>query len=197
MLPDDDRCPECLASIDYSSIDPPFHELQSVLGTIVCRIGEVKFRRKLLPDRGMLYATTKGLFFAPHRVDYVTKMVAHEPTGSSIVWSLAAIVWSPLMFVLPFFKNNQLRPVKLPVERPQFLSRAHSTDLPKLLMGNPGTFFVSRRQIRVVERKWNGWHIDRLHGTPLRFRPERNGGRFLDRMTELTASEVWRELIVK
>ena len=87
----DGYCPECTYPLDASAADPPLHELRSIIGEIVVRVGEVRVPRGLLPDRGMLYATSNGLFFLPHRFERVTQMVETNGDTTSILWSLAAM----------------------------------------------------------------------------------------------------------
>lgn len=195
VQPENERCPECDRHVDSATPDPPLEFLGAQIGSILCRVGEVAIRRKMLPDRGMVYATTNGLYFLPHRLEHVTRLVEEESPGSSLLWSLASFVWSPLIFVAPFLKSRHVKPTQMPVLRPQYLTRDESRLLPELLMQNPGVFFVPKKSIRIVIRKRGYWKIERLQGTPLKLKPVGNRQRFDDRMSEVVTSERWRVFV--
>lgn len=193
--PENERCPECDHSLDSAAPDPPLEFLAADIGTILFRIGEASVRRKMLPDRGMVYATTNGLYFLPHRLEHVTHLIEEDSPGSSLLWSLASLVWTPLILVAPFLKSRQVTPKQTPVLRPHYLTREESQQLPELLMQNPGVFFVPQKSIRLVIRKRSHWRIERLQGQTLKLTPIGNRQRFHDRMNELVASERWRVFV--
>src|SRR5687767_2333358 len=97
------HCPQCLSVVDAALPDPSPDELRRSLGDVLLRLGEVRLLRRRLPDRGLLYATTRGLYFVPHQVRYVEETLP-EPEGPGLWWALAAIVFTPVAILLPFVK---------------------------------------------------------------------------------------------
>lgn len=184
-----ERCPDCQQTLDTSTDDPPLSRLERVMGQIVGVLGEVHIDRKLLPDRGLLYQTANGLYFLPHQVERQTQLVPAVDVETSILWSLAAIAWSPLVFVAPFLKQKKTyveRQVR--VYRPHQLSLDDSKLLPQLLMQNPGVFFLARDSIRAVERRRNCWRVVRMHGAALKITPLNDRDTFDEQMDGLVAS---------
>lgn len=174
VLPDDGRCPDCQFTVDAATPDPSLDLLGQSIGELMHPIGEVRVRRKLLPERGMLYATTNGLFFLPHELRHETQFVESNDAGNSIVWHLAALAWSPLSLMLPFVKRNRVVAKSVRVFRPQLLSDDEGHRLPEFLMHNPGVFFIPRKVIRSVRRRRGNWIIERQYASTLRLRAESN-----------------------
>ena len=191
--PSDGRCPDCWQPVDTSVPDPPLRALKTVIGELICPLGEIKVRRKMLPDRGMLYATTQGLYFLPHRLVRVMQLVETEDARTSFFWFLAAIAWTPLMFLLPLLKSVQAKPAQVDVFQPQFLTPAESHLLPEFLMQNPGVFFVPRESVRTIRRRRNTWTISRWRGSPLKLKPQdpanASGAGFHERMSDFVTWE--------
>ena len=192
--PADGRCPECQLYLDAGRPDLSVDQLQRVLGEVRCQIGEIRIRRRTLPDLGMLYATSRGFYFLPHQMEHVTQSVEAGAAGTSLLWALATLVWFPLIVVLPFVKTNQMKVARVPIYKPRPLADSESPRLPDLLMQNPGVFFVPRKSIRTVERKRLHWKIDRNHGSSLRLKPAADRGQFHQRMAALLASDDWSDL---
>ena len=190
------RCPECQQSIDLATPDPPLHQLQRAMGQVLFRVGEVRVRRPMLPNHGILYATTNGLYFVPHRIERVTQMVQAESLGTSLFWSIAASLWAPLMFVLPFVKTQHMKATHVPVFRPEILTPRDSWRLPEMLMQNPGVFFVPKKAIRIVSRKRRSWRIERFHRPPLKLKPIARCSHFHGRMIDLLACDTWQDLMM-
>ena len=191
--PREGRCPECWHAIDVARPDPASRDLEQVLGRIVARLGEVRVRRKLLPDRGTLYATTTGLLFLPHEPQHVTQMIQPGQTFESLLWLLASIAWSPLHIVSWWNRKAPPRPVQVRVLRPRSLTADDSPRLPAFLMQNPGVFFVSRKSIHGATRRFHVWRIDRRHASPVRIRPDAEKPQFHRRLASLFNSERWDE----
>lgn len=192
--PYDGRCPECVSVVEASAPDPSRIALETAIGELLGRIGEVRIRRRMLPDRGTLYCTTNGLFFLPHSMENVELLVESRRVHPASLWRLAAAVWWPLMFVLPFVKTRQVETRMTRIVCPHILSADDGLQLPDLLMENPGVFFISRKSVRTIARRWNAWIIRRKQGAPLRLRPESNARVFHTRMADLVASEPWQHV---
>ena len=191
--PADGRCPECRESVDPSATDPPLSTLKSVIGELSQPVGPVRVRRRLLPERGTLYATTNGLCFVPHKAVYVMRDV--EVSGPpSLFWTLATILWSPLMFVMPLVRSKQHRQQRIQTLQPRDLS-PEDDQLPLLLMQDPGTFFVPLRSIRHIRRRRRRWIIERRQGASVRFQAEHDDRALRHRMSELLASPTWQGLM--
>jgi hypothetical protein len=192
--PHDDRCPDCLQTVDPALPDPDLPTLQTLIGDILCPLGEVRVSRKLLPEYGTLYGTRNGLFFLPHAAEDITHLVTRPSAGSSLFWTVASLVWAPLVFVLPFVKTKELRESRTRILRPQWLAAADSPVLASLMMENPGVFFVPRRSIRQVQRRRQRWIIHRLPARPLKLTVESDRGYFQERLTGLFAETSWRSV---
>lgn len=195
VLPQYGRCPDCQAAVDRLHPDPSPEDLRNILGDLTLRLGEVQVRRKHLPPVGLLYATTRGLYFVPHTLEEVTEFVEEEAGDGTLLWSLAGMVWTPLSLFSLLYRSTKLTEQQKDVYRPQLLNSRHSDRLPSLLMDNPGTFFIPRRAIQHVEQRWRGWIVRRLNASPVRFRPLAGRRFFNERMVELldTAPE-WQHV---
>ena len=192
--PHNEHCPECMAIVDQTRSDPPFAQLRTTLGDVVMRLGEVRITRRLLPERGLLYATTRGLYFLPHQIDEITEYVEHR-VPPSWLWYMAAFVFVPLRLIIPFLRTKQLKEVQVHVYRPQLLTAAESDLLPELMMDNPGAFFVPLRVVRMVEFKRDRWIIERFPGSKIAFQPDADARKFHERMRELVRSPDWRHVM--
>ncbi len=113
-------------------------------------------------------------------------------TGTSLMWSLGSLIWSPLFFLSPFVRGSHVpdRPVR--VLRPRYLSETESGELPDLLMDNPGAFFLPRRQIQAMMRKRGRWIIERSQGGVLPISPVAPARFFHDNLTTLLESPAWQ-----
>lgn len=188
-----DRCPDCWQILDAVAPDPSLDELSMTIGEVMRCLGEISMSRKALPNRGMLYATTNGIYFLPHKTEFVTQLVATREHENSFLWSIASFIWSPLILVLPFIRPKKMTEQLVQVSQPQFLSRMDSHRLPQLLMEDPGAFFVPRSAIRHIERRWNRWTIERRTSSRLIIKPYSDKKRFHDKMSELIATEHWKQ----
>jgi hypothetical protein len=192
--PTEERCPDCLHTLDASTPDPSVDRLRVVIGDVVCPVGECQVRRKLLPDRGTLYATTNGFLFLPHHTEQYIEYVPPDGTATSLLWSLAAMVWSPLALVLPFVKSSPRVPRRVQISRPRIVPPAQSDCLPDLLIQNPGAFFVPANSIRLVARRWRRWTIERAQGFRVRIKPASE--LFHSQMAGWLASDAWPHVLV-
>ena len=188
-----DRCPDCWQILDTAAPDPSLDELSITIGEVAGCLGEILIRRQALPNRGMLYATTNGIYFLPHKTEIVTQLVATPDNGHSFLWGFASFIWSPLILVLPFIRPKRMSEQQVLVSHPQFLSKIDRHRLPQLLMEDPGAFFVPRTAICQIERRWNRWTIERRHSSRLTFKPQSDRKRFHDKMSELIATEPWKQ----
>ena len=189
-----DRCPQCEQMIDPEASDPPLGVLTGVIGDLQHLIGEARVIRRNLPRTGLLYATTQGLLFVPHRTVYVSQTVEARTAGASLFWTLATAVWSPLLFVAPFVKSKRMEERSVAVDEPQYLEQDDSPRLPELLMQDPGTFYIPRRAIRAVRRWRHRWTIERVQAVPLKLWAEGDRPLFHREMRGLLESPVWRGL---
>jgi len=193
VLPRNDDCPECGRRIKLGEPDPPRSTLQEILGNVMFPIGRVRVRRKLLPERGLLYATTTGLFFLPDRQRDEVSAGGRSEAGRT---SLLATVRSwPLIRALPFIGG--MRPSSQSGDdlRPQLLQPNESRRLVEFLMENPGVFFVPRRSVRAMTRRFGRWTIRRIDGSRVRLKPETDAGLFHPKMYQLMESESWRPVV--
>lgn len=189
--PEENRCPECQLVMDLSEVDPPLDQLRSVMGDLIQHLGEVRIPRRLLPEWGTLYATTEGLFFVPHELDHSLRWQTTEINGTTLMWSLGAFVWSPLLVLFPFIRGTTEQK-SVEVLRPRYLMDETYCELPDVLMNNPGAFFLSRRQIRAVSRKRKRWIIERTLGNNLQLSPVEPVQPFDEKFDRLLQTSNWQ-----
>jgi hypothetical protein len=193
--PREDACPVCRGTLDLNQPDPTPEDLRDVIGRVERCLGEVTTPRKLLPDRGLLYLTSGGLFFLPHDVTRVPVLPAGWSASDSLMWALAALVWSPLAIAgaLLRFKAAGLREIVIPIPR-----RLPSGDyeLPaSFLMDDPGSFFIPRRSVRLVRRTWRGWLVECRDRAPIRFRAKEPTA-FAAGITNATYESSWAGIVM-
>jgi hypothetical protein len=177
--------------MDVSTPDPPLRWFEEAIGDLQCQLGSVHVRRRLLPDRGMLYATANGLFFLPHQLAKSAAAADHDAVETSLLFAVASLVWTPFAIVLPFVKAQLMQSAMSPAFEPHLLNQEDSHLLPMLLMQNPGVFFVPNRSIRLIRRKRMQWRIDRVTGPPLRINPVDEKRIFQQKMTEFVSARAW------
>ncbi len=198
VQPQLDRCPECQSGLDASTEDPSPRELQTIIGEIRRPLGEVRVKRSLLPDLGMLYATQNGLFFAPHATEYIERNVPADATADSLFWMIGSVVWAPLSILLPILRmrSRETQTVRVPVLKPRYLPLNDPESppmLPDLLMSDPGAFFLSQQFVHRLRRRRGWWIIDRQLAPPVFIRSLDGRPAFHQRMQELIDRDGWRE----
>lgn len=187
-----DRCPECQDALDRTA-DPDeiAQRIRPIIGDVVQRIGHVRIPRKRLPHDGVLYQTTNGLFFLPYQTVTATRMV--EVSAGSPMWTIAALLWAPLMFVLPFIKGKRITEKQFQESEPVRLEEKDLHLLPDLLPRLPGAFFAPMRDMLSIRRKRNGWKVARMNRTSMYLEPLA-GAAFGLRMEDLLQSDLWSSL---
>ena len=133
--PADERCPLCQQTLDAGTPDPPLERLRQVVGRVEFGLGEVVVPRRMLPGRGMLYATTTGLLFVPHRVEHVVRTDT-APPASSVMWTLAAMFWTPVLLIIPFVKLLRSSNPRVAILVPEFLPSGEGDRPAAALMEN-------------------------------------------------------------
>ncbi len=189
------HCPECLGAADLNEADPSLSRLHAILGDLTEKLGEISVRRRSLPDRGLLYATTKGLYFLPHTVEQLPSAQGEEEPAHTAIWALAASLWAPLYLFVLLFQSRPRGDGDATVYHPQLITPEQSNIMPELLMDNPGAFFVPSGSIHSIRRRLNGWVIERRPGRKLRFRSAAQRGAFDRKMHRLLASPPWRHVV--
>ncbi len=179
--------------VDVPDSDEVTQRARSAIGQVIGRIGHVRVQRHRLPNDGVLYETSNGLFFLPYQTVVATRLV--EESGGSPLWSVAALLWAPLVFVLPFVRSRQLREKQVQEDEPVRLTGDELQRLPELLGQMPGAFFVALRDLRSVDRKGNRWVLRRMSRTALTLTPLA-GDAFSQRMQDLLASDAWCAIAV-
>jgi len=194
VRPHGGHCPECSAGIDIDEPDPPLDQLRDVIGDVTARLGAVRIPRKSLPGNGMLYATTRGLFFVPHRVEHVTR---YEERASSppLFWRILALFSWPLHLTLLLFRGREVREVIVAEQRPHVVREHESDLLPEMLMDNPGAFFLPLNSIRMIERRRDRWLIDRLYGGRITVLSESDHKQFDQEMCSHLESPHWKHVV--
>lgn len=164
------RCPDCHETLPESvSFDETDARFRQLVGDGQCRLGQIRILRRTLPTDGILYETSNGLFFLPDRPLIRRRLV--EQSAASSVWSLAAVLWTPLMFLSPFLKRRELRTKDIVENVPIRLEHEDLKLLPDFLSRIAGAFFLPTRNIRGVRQKRNQWVVERIVGTDITFRP--------------------------
>ncbi len=190
-------CPHCGHLLDPAEPDPPVQQLQALLGELVARLGEVHVRRKALPQHTTLYATTTGLFFLPHRQEWDVRPVEDFTAATSLLLTLAAIIWSPVALLRPFMGGSRSKPQRVLIRRPRFLDLDDSDLLVELLMNDPGSFFIPRRTIQLVQRKRRYWVIQRHPGSDTIFEPLGHWVRFAEKLKDLAQHSSWGDVLIE
>lgn len=191
--PVDDRCPECLFVMDLSESDPPPGLLRDVMGELVRPLGEVRIPRRLLPEVGILYATSEGLFFLPHEMD-ASQILEQNRSGVHAWFNRMK-----RLFGLPFsdsmsFRLDENHAVSAPASElsSRSLLREEQPDLPRLLMENPGAFFLSKQQVAKISRKRKRWIIERSQGGRIQIVPLQPARMFFENFEALLESPTWQ-----
>ena len=196
VRPYNGHCPECAAGIDIEQPDPPLDQLRTDMGELVMPLGAVRIARKHLPGQGLLYATTRGLFFLPHRVEQVTRFEERR-VGPPLLWRIAALLWSPLYLLLFFFRGREVREIQVAEQRPQVLETHEGELLPELLMDNPGAFFLPLNSIRGIERRRDRWLLDRNYGGRITVQADADYRLFDERMCRHLESPEWQHVVTR
>ncbi len=182
--PKDNRCPECLLVMDLSASDPTPDFLLEVMGELVECLGAVRIPRRLLPDLGVFYATTNGLFFVPQLLNE-GKSAENQANNSG---SLTARILSLMGDWFPFPRGSV---TSRDVDSSERMPEIETADLPALLMAHPGAFFLPRDQIRSLTRKRSRWGIERKQGSRLTISPTGSKKAFHEKMQQLVQSQAW------
>ena len=185
---------ECDHTLDSSVADPPTDALDRLIGPAMRPIGCVRLQRSLLPDRGTLYETANGLYFVPHTMTRRVELVERTEAGRSLLWMLASMAFAPLILVMPFLRFKRLTTTEVAVLIPSELSEDQQQQLGRMLIDNPGAFFIPRKAIRRFARRWRRWEIQRQFGTPLRLRAETDPDEFDTQLEGLLNRDPWKAL---
>jgi hypothetical protein len=166
----DGRCPDCQdalpETINPEELDGRF---RNVVGQVQGRMGHVRIVRRKLPSDGVFYETANGLFFLPYRS--VTKRRLVEQSSSSPWWTVASVLWSPLMFLSPFLKRRELREKDFIENEAIRLGKDDLHLLPDFLSRVTGAFFLPTRDIRTVTENRGRWIVDRSLGPRIKIHP--------------------------
>jgi hypothetical protein len=170
----DGRCPDCQdalpETINPEEVDGRF---RSLVGEVRGRMGHVRVVRRKLPSDGVFYETANGLFFLPYRT--VTKRRLVEQSATSPMWTVAAVLWSPLMFLSPFLKRRELREKDFVENEAIRLGKDDLHLLPDFLSRVAGAFFLPTRNIRAITERRGQWTIERSLGSTISIRPIADG----------------------
>jgi hypothetical protein len=170
----DGRCPDCQDALP-ETINPEESDgrFRGVVGEVLGRMGHVRVARRKLPPDGVFYGTANGLFFLPYRT--VTKRRLVEQSAASPMWTIASILWSPLMFLSPFLKRRELREKDFIEIEAIRLGKEDLQLLPDFLSRVPGTFFLPTRDIRAITQKRGQWIVERSIGPKITIQPVADG----------------------
>lgn len=195
VLPSGGDCPECGRRIRLGDPDPPRSTLEEILGDVLFLIGRVRVRRKLLPDRGLLYATTTGLFFLPNQQQDESPVGGFEVVRV-FLYRVLRVFRNPVFQKTSGFSPRCATSTVVCDDdlRPHILQPNESGRLVELLMENPGVFFVPRQSVRAMTRRFNCWTIRRLDGSCVRLKPEQDTRLFHSKMYKLLESDSWRQV---
>ncbi len=145
-------------------------------------------RRKHFPPDGMLYQTTNGLFFLPYRKVTAKRMV--EQSSHSFLWTIASLLWSPLMFVIPFMRSRSVQEVEVEEAEPIRLETDQLQYLADLLVRTPGAFFTAARDVASMKCKRDRWIVGCHDGRDVILEPL-IPGTFRKRMEDLLETDAW------
>lgn len=186
--PFENWCPECYLEIDPHEPDPEIGDLARILGIPVQLLGEVRVRRRRLPDRGFLYETSGGLFFVPHEYGRVPVASLRSDPAHDAIWTLVGFAFFPIAIARALMgsgSSSGRSPGYEQVTRPRYLLDAGAEQMSQLLMSDPGVFFVRKQAIQIIRRRFSNWVIERIHGPAVRFSPVDDPTGFRARMHQL------------
>lgn len=146
---------------------------RNMVGQVRGRMGHVRIVRRKLPSDGVIYETANGLFFLPYRS--VTKRRLVEQSAASPMWTVASVLWSPLMFLSPFLRRRELREKDFVEYEAIRLGKDDLQLLPEFLSRVTGALFLPVRNIRAITEKRGRWIIERSIGTKLIIQPIADG----------------------
>lgn len=186
----DGLCPDCHDLLpERYDIDSIAHRARALTGTVLRPIGHVTLKRKKLPTEGVLYQTQLGFFFLPHRIVTSTKVI--EEVSTSLFWRIAAVLWMPLWFVLPFVKRKRVRRKIVEEAEPIQLDASKLHVLPDLLPRVPGAFFLAAKEVSSVSDRRKLWIFDRFAAPSLTIEPV-SPEAFRQYLAELSQHDPWR-----
>jgi len=190
------RCSSCDHPIDQNIPDPDPIDIGQQIGTAIGVLGCIHTRRSRLPETGLLYATTRGVLFVPHRVAYISRMVRKSTWPTRIMVGLASMVWLPFMLLTPFVVKKKHVERRVKILEPTVLNpdQRDERTLASLLMKDPGVFFVPLSSIRAISPGWWEWKIERYGLRPIRLRPAAADA-FDSAIQSLAEREDWRRLL--
>ena len=91
------------------------------------------------------------------------------------MWTVASILWSPLMFLSPFLKRRELREKDFIEIEAIRLGKEDLQLLPDFLSRVTGAFFVPTRNIRAITQKRGHWIVERSIGPKITIQPVADG----------------------
>ncbi len=189
----DGLCPDCLGLLpDRYDVDDIAQRARALTGLVLRSIGHVTLRRKKLPTDGVLYETQLGFFFLPHHIVSSTKIV--EEVSTSLLWRIAAVLWMPLWFVLPFVKRKRVRHKIVEEAEPIRLEGNQLHLLPELLPRVPGAFFLAAKEVASVRDRRKVWVFDRFAAPPLSIEPV-SPDAFREHLRDLALRDPWRTVL--
>lgn len=174
---------------EHIQLDDVANRMRPLIGRVHRSLGYVKLQRRHFPNDGVLYETEHGLFFLPHRVVQTAQLV--EEQAASPLWRVAAAIWAPLWFVLPFVKTKRVKTKLVEETEPIRLLGDDLQRLSELLPRLPGAFFLAAKDIATVRTKKRVWVIERFTGSKLMIEPLTTDV-FGERMEQLRNKDHWR-----
>ena len=155
--------------------------LEQEIGPVVRALGEVRIATKMLPDLGTLYQTTNGLFFLPYHFEKVTR-IAHRPEPStSLLWTLAAIIWPYLLIALPFIGSKSSYFESQDVHSDP-LTEGDNKSLAEALTERRGSIFIPHSTIEAISPRWRRWKVQRVQRTAILVTPLEDRHEFARRL---------------
>jgi len=166
-------------------------QIRPVMGEVTGKIGFVHIRHRHLPADGTLFETRNGLAFLPHRGVQVTRFV--EEHTSHPLATVAALLFGPLIFVLPFLKTKKLRETQVEKSQPVRLTGDDLQLVPELLPRMPGAFFVGIQDIHQIRSRRRRWTISRISGANITLDPVAHDA-FETRMQNILDLDSWQSV---
>ena len=205
VTPHGGACPFCAGPLDPSAPDPTAGELADRIGTVTVCAGEVRVPRRVLPSRGLLLATTRGLFFLPHRPEVVVEPGEGRDPAIGLVWSLAGLAVGPTALLIPaarwlgFGGGGERRRVAFE-PRPVPVGAGGGAVLAEHLMADPGAFFLPRSDVRLIRPTgpWpaRGWTAECVGRPPVRWRALSDPAGVRAGLEEINRTDAWHGAIV-
>lgn len=151
-------CPVCGVVLEIFVPDPAEDFLAESLGDLQNELGHVSLSRRILPTRGRLFTTTHGLLFVPDESSVFVLSRDEKSRNQQQAWITR--VASRIARIAKSIAGH--RPRSLRADDALRAKDRHA--VARLLLSDPGVWFLSRAAIACWRRQRKRWEFIRPDG---------------------------------